>query len=208
MPAGCRQESCTVAETSACLLNHDPATCPNRITDVDSAAGVDAAALVPPLIEPKRNPQFPLSQTLNPTQARAMMGGRYCHLIGILGDPDAGKTAALVSLYLLLGRDRLSGFRFADSKTIMAFNDISQGALEWNEGKLPDQLTAHTEPAEDRSAGFLHLRLRQVDQHDPVDLLLPDLPGEWSTAMVDTSRVDRLEFLQRADVIWLMMDGR
>jgi hypothetical protein len=89
----------------------------------------------------------------------------------------------------------------------MAFNEISQGARDWNEGKLPDQLTVHTERADDRSAGFLHMRLVRQDRNEPVDLLLPDLPGEWSQEMVDKNRIDRLDFLKAADVVWLMMDG-
>src|SRR4029077_3525643 len=119
----------------------------------------------------------------------------------------AGKTAALVSLYLLASRAQLRGFGFADSRTLMAFNEISQGALDWNEGKLPDQLTQHTELADDRTAGFLHLRLRHEESEETCDFLLPDLPGEWTTSFVDKDRNDRLQFLKRADVIWLMMDG-
>jgi hypothetical protein len=205
MSTGCRQENCTVGETGTCLLNHDPATCPNRI--LEGSGTIDIGAEVAPLKEPVKNPRFPLSQSLGRTQLREMMGSRYCRLIGILGPPDAGKTAALVSLYLLLARDRLTGMHFADSRSLMAFDEISQGARRWNEGKLPEQLTAHTELAEDRGAGFLHLRLSR-DGKAPVDILLPDLPGEWTTAMVEHGRVDRLQFLKGADVIWLMVDGR
>jgi hypothetical protein len=92
-------------------------------------------------------------------------------------------------------------------KTLMAFNEISQGALNWNEGELPDQLTQHTELADDRTAGFLHLRLRHAESGEMRDFLLPDLPGEWTKSLVDKDRNDRLQFLKRADVIWLMMDG-
>ncbi|MNY02180.1 hypothetical protein D3C86_1347420 [compost metagenome] len=53
----------------------------------------------------------------------------------------------------------------------------------------------------------MHLRLH-ADERVPVDLLLPDLPGEWSTALIDTNRTDRLAFMEGADVIWLMLDGR
>lgn len=202
MVGTCTQENCTVAETGTCLLGNDPKTCPRRI----GSASVEAQ-IEPPLSEPVQRPRFPLSLTLTPDLTREMMGGRYCHVVGIVGAPDAGKTAALVSTYLLTARGRLSGFEYADSRSLRAFDEISQGARHWNEGKLPDQLTAHTELADDRSAGFLHLRLRPADGSDTVDLLLPDIPGEWTTALVDSSRTDRLQFLKRADVIWLMVDG-
>jgi hypothetical protein len=209
MPSGCHQENCTVATTGVCLLNNDAATCPNRSAAADEAnlAG-NAVRLAPPLKDPPKNPRFPLSLTLTPPQMRKMMGGRYCHLVGILGAPDAGKTAALVSLYLLTARSQLAGFTYADSRSLMAFDDISQGACRWNDGQIPEQLTVHTELTDERSAGFLHLRIKPADHGEAVDLLLPDLPGEWSTAMVDSARVDRLDFLKRADVVWLMVDGR
>lgn len=206
MSAACRQDNCTVGETGTCLLNNDPTTCPHRVT-TEGKGSLDVAAEVAPLHEPARNPSFPLSLTLTPALVRELMATRYCLLIGILGAPDAGKTAALVSLYLLLARNHLPGFSFADSRSLMAFDEISHGARRWNEGKLPDQLTAHTQMKDDRSAGFLHLRLKP-DGLEPVDLLLPDLPGEWTTALVDNGRADRLSFLKGADVIWLMVDGR
>jgi len=204
MAIGCDKESCTVAETNICLLNNPLDTCPHRKKTAD---GAGPPSIEPPLGQPEQNPRLPHSRTMTPTQARDLMAARYCTLVGILGDPDAGKTAALVSLYLLVSRAKLKGFDFSDSRTLMAFNEISQGALDWNEGQLPDQLTQHTELADDRTAGFLHLRLRRNTDGEALDFLLPDLPGEWSTSFVDKDRKDRLQFLKRADVIWLMMDG-
>jgi len=206
MSTACRQESCTVGETGACLLNNDPATCPHRIRG-DGDLPPDVRAETAPLEEPPKNPRFPLSLTLGPSQTNELMASRYCRLIGMLGAPDAGKTAALVSLYLLLARGKLGGFQFADSRTLMAFDEISAGARRWDEGKIPEQMTVHTELKDDRSAGFLHLRLRSNVQ-DSIDILLPDLPGEWTTSLVDNNRVDRLQFLKAADLVWLMIDGR
>ena len=89
----------------------------------------------------------------------------------------------------------------------MAFTEISQGTRRWNEGQLPEQLTTHTELAEDRTAGFLHLRLKHLNQSEVVDLFFPDLPGEWTTKLIEENRVDRFEFLKRSDVVWLVIDG-
>lgn len=206
MSTACKQESCTVGETGTCLLNNDPAICPHRIKS-DGSLAPDVSVETAPLQEPPKNPRFPLSLSLTPPQARELMASRYCRLIGILGAPDAGKTAALVSLYLLLARNKLTGIYFADSRTLMSFDEISAGARRWDEGKIPVQLTAHTELQDERSAGFLHLRLKP-DGQEPVDILLPDLPGEWTTSLVDKNRVDRLQFLKAADLVWLMVDGR
>ena len=209
MLSGCRQEECTVAETGACLFNNDPTTCPFQASEVvDSNSTKSEVELVLPLEEPEKKPQFPISLSLTLTQAREIMHGRYFNLVGILGPPNAGKTASLVSLYLLISRGRLAGFSYADSRTLMAFHEISQGARQWSEGQLPEQLTTHTELVDDRTAGFLHLRLKPSDREEALDLLFSDLPGEWTTALTDNNRVDRLKFLKRADVVWLVVDGQ
>ncbi|OWK22024.1 hypothetical protein AJ88_14085 [Mesorhizobium amorphae CCBAU 01583] len=72
------------------------------------------------LAEPEQNPSFQSSNTLTEDNLSLMMGGRYCTMIGIIGPPDSGKTAALVSLYLLLSHGRLAGFEYADSRSLMA----------------------------------------------------------------------------------------
>ena len=208
MIAGCSQDGCSVAETGICALELDP--CPHR-TNIDFEVGNEGDGaridLSAPIVVPPRNPTFPLSLTLSPEGARKLMAERYCHLVGIVGAPDAGKTAAIVSLYLMLAKAELSGFRYANSETLRGLDEISRGARQWNEGQLPDQLTERTEMVDDRQAGFLHVRVRSI-AGEMRDLLLPDLPGEWSNALIESNRTDRLDFLGRADVIWLMVDGR
>lgn len=204
MAIGCTKDNCTIADTGICLAENPPETCPFRMKA--PAAGELPVSPQPPLPKPEQTPRLPHSRSLTPSQAQELMAARYCTLVGILGDPDAGKTAALVSLYLLTSRAKLPGFVFADSRTLMAFNEISQGALDWDEDAPPQQFTQHTELADDRMPGFLHLRLRRGED-EKVDFLLPDLPGEWSQSFIDKDRKDRLQFLKRADVIWLMMDG-
>ena len=205
MLADCSQENCTVGTTGQCLLNHEPASgCPHYHALAQELESVMSDEL---LSEPVQNASFPSSNTLTEDGLSFLMSSRYCTMIGIIGPPDSGKTAALVSLYLLLSYGRLADIEFADSKSLMAFDEISRGARRWTDGSLPQQMTAHTELSDDRAAGFLHLRVRASSLEVPVDFLLPDLPGEWSTAMVEESRHDRLAFLHRADVIWLMVDG-
>ena len=209
MVAACKKPDCTVAQTGICLLNNNADTCPERLlAGIDPDASDSSELTVPPpLSAPQRNPQFPSSLTLTPDALSEACGGRFFRLIGILGAPDAGKTALLVSLYLLLSRNSLEGFKYADSMSLLAFDEVSRGARRWNQGKPPEQMTNHTEPPDHRTAGFLHLRLRNR-KSEAADILLPDLPGEWSTSFIDSNRVDRLGFLKAADVIWLMIDGR
>jgi hypothetical protein len=208
MDKSCLKPDCTVAQTGICLLNNDPNTCPERTIigmdkPVDNINTIDTALETPPT-----QSRFPSSLALSPEDAQVLMCKNYCYLIGILGAPDAGKTAALVSLYLLLAGNKLNGFEFRDSRSIRALDDISRGARRWNDGKTPEQMTAHTELADERSPGFMHLRLFQQSTTETVDFLLPDLPGEWSTSLIDLNRIDRMGFLKSADCIWIMVDGR
>lgn len=217
MSAACTLEGCTVADTHRCALENDPATCPNRVTAVRLMQGVAGAQPVasegvafgaPVLDAPAENPAFPRSTTLGTAVIDDMMSRKYVTIVGILGYPESGKTACLASLYLLASNDRLTGWSFADSCSLMAFEEISRGARRWNGGELPDQMTVHTEMADDRQPGFLHLRLKRHADGRCVDLALPDLPGEWTKDLVTTSRTDRFEFLRTADVLWVVVDGR
>src|SRR5690348_10200810 len=117
MANGCRNPNCTVGQTGICVLNNDPATCPERSRSERSETG----SLVPALEPPTRKPRFPSSSSLSPSEVKGLCGSHYCNLIGILGSPGAGKTALLVSLYLLLARRKLDNYKFLNSASIMAF---------------------------------------------------------------------------------------
>ncbi|WP_429279598.1 TRAFAC clade GTPase domain-containing protein [Paraburkholderia sp. GAS41] len=139
---------------------------------------------------------------------RAHLARRLCTQVGVLGFPDAGKTAALVSLYLLVSSNKLEGFEFRDCRTLMAFEQISRGARAWDKDSLPEQITNHTESVDGRTAGFLHFKLADLELQRDLEFFVPDLPGEWTTTLADSNRIDRLEFLRAVDVIWLFVNGQ
>tara|TARA_R110001592_G_scaffold3525_25_gene20089 strand:- start:1391 stop:2416 length:1026 start_codon:yes stop_codon:yes gene_type:complete len=216
METQCSRENCTVAETGKCLLSNDPQTCPERAgnnsdlieshaEEIADEASTDADST---LAEPEALPKFVSSLSLGVENVHELMQEQYCRVVGVLGTPDAGKTASLVSLYLLLAHDKLENFSFLNSKTLMAFEEISQGARRWNDGQTPEQMTSHTQIADGRSAGFLHLRLKEHKTDNIFDFILPDLPGEWTTSLIDSNRTDRLSFLKAAEVLWIMLDGQ
>lgn len=221
MSSACNFEGCTVGETGSCALERDPETCANRVGNEvatpgdpavvpsEASGGGGSFAIGAPVLErPAGMSSFPSSRTLGPDAISRMMASRYVTVVGILGDPESGKTACLASIYLMISNAKLDGWRFADSKSLMAFEDIARGAREWDQGNPPQQMTVHTELSDERRPGFLHLRLVRDADGRRFDLALPDLPGEWTTELVGTSRTDRFEFLKAAEAIWIVVDGR
>ena len=206
---GCLNSECTVAQTGICLLNYQPDECPNRVSDheedlTDDTSLTHDESVLP---TPEDTPRFPPSVALGVEDVRALMGKEYCRVIGLLGAPASGKTACLVSLYLLLAHNNVDGFTFADSKSLMALDKLSRGARIWD-GGMPEGMTTHTELRDGRSAGFLHFKLNRKSDCTQLHLLIPDLPGEWSTDLIDNNRTDRLKFLRAADAIWIMVNGQ
>lgn len=217
MTAECNFEGCTFGETGVCALERDPASCDHRINevhedlaeDVQSDIHVDHGELGSPVLgQPNLLTTLPPSHTLGPDAVSRMMASRYVTVVGILGDPDSGKTACLASTYLLIANAMLEGFTFANSQSLMAFEEIARGARDWNKGSPPEQMTMHTETSDDRRAGFLHLRLVRKSDGRRFDLALPDLPGEWTMKLVTSNQAARFEFIKAADVVWVVLDGR
>nr|WP_294810187.1 hypothetical protein [uncultured Sphingomonas sp.] len=132
---------------------------------------------------------------------------RPVRLIGLLGSPDAGKTMALVSMYLLAAAGKLKGYEYRNSESAFAFDDLSRGARAWAQGDMLDQIVPHTELADERRPGFLHLRLHSASIGSAVDIAFPDLPGEWTETLINKNVYDRLGFLRNADAIWIFVDG-
>jgi len=130
--------------------------------------------------------------------------------VGILGPSNAGKTCFLTSLYLQACHGMLPpGFRFAGSLTLQGFELRARRLRSWAKASLPEQLADHTVLTDPRRPAFMHLALdRSAQPGGRVELLLSDLPGEWSTQLInraDTAR--RFNFLERADTLVVVVEG-
>lgn len=209
-----------------CAMEKNPTTCEHRVNGPKSSipasssgnvqvAGpigdggeVDPIVGAPVLESTERAPAFPSSTTLGLDVVNRLARSRYLTSIGILGESNSGKTACVVSLYLLVSNGHLDGWTFANSVSLTGFEDISRAARVWNDGRPPDQITLHTEMADERQPGLLHMRLKRKRDGRRIDISLPDLPGEWTEALIKTSRSDRLEFMRSAEVMWLVVDGK
>jgi hypothetical protein len=201
----CSKQDCAIAATGKCLELHEPANCPNASV---SSAGPTAEKPPEPVKAAART--FPGANELGLKESREIMQGAYAHLVGILGAYDAGKTCMLNSLYLLASNAELAPrFRFAGSLTLAGFELRARRLRKWSNGQLPDQLAEHTTHADPRNPGLLHIALSDSKNGSRrIELLLTDLPGEWTTGLVKQShRAEQLEFLQRADGLVIAVDG-
>ncbi len=201
----CLKPNCTIAATGKCLELHEPTECPN----VRAATTVPVAEkLTGPAKEAAR--VFPPATELGLKDALTVMQGGYAHLIAILGATDAGKTCMLNALYLLASHAGLAPrFRFAGSLTLAGFELRNRRLRKWRNGKLPDQLADHTTHTDPRNPGLLHLALSDSVGLRRIELLLTDLPGEWTTGLIKQAQsAERFEFLQRADGVVIAVDSK
>ena len=153
---------------------------------------------------------FSAGLELGVEDAAEIMRARYSHLVGVLGSSDAGKTCYLLSLYLMASRGGLpKSHLFAGSRTLPGFEARARLLRMWKGGPLPDKLADHTTLTDPRQPGFLHLALRETGGAKRLhNVLLTDLPGEWSTNLVNRAATSaRFMFLRRADGIVLVVDG-
>ena len=202
----CKKEECTFAQTGVCVLDNDPKTCANIFTigsTEDLLSRFEIENTSPTLAKHR----FTSSYTFSSEQTEKYTAQQYCKIVGVLGVPGTGKTACLVSMYLMLAHDKLSKFKFRNSKTLMGFEEICAGARHWKLTDLPETLTTHTEILDERSAGFLHLSLYSKTIGSNVQLLIPDIPGEWTLSLINSDRTDRLAFLKSAECIWIMVNN-
>jgi hypothetical protein len=98
-------------------------------------------------------------------------------------------------------------YAFAGSLTLQGFDDRARLLRTWKDGILPEKLAEHTTLADPRSPGFLHIALQnRIGRR--LDLLLTDLPGEWTKALINRAdTAARFEFLKRADGLLVVLDG-
>jgi hypothetical protein len=212
MRLACSKQDCTVAATDTCLLLNIPAeTCPNVIIQADDEkqAPADGAASTEQSQEEVGRIFFSGFE-LGTSEAAEIMRANYGTVIAVLGQYDTGKTCFLASLYLMTAcRGIGDELGFAGSLTLNGLEMRARRLREWKEGALPKQLADHTVLADPRKPAIVHLGLRgRSNDRQRYDLLITDLPGEWSTDLIkDAGVADRFTFLKRADGIVIALDG-
>lgn len=209
----CVNADCTAAVTGRCLESYDsPAECPHFSPSpaADWQPAPEEPVPSPPPLATCPGRRFHPGLELGLEDVLRVTRARYTRLVGILGPANAGKTCFLTSLYLQATHGLLlPEFRFAWSETMQGFELRARRLRTWSGGRLPEQFADRTSLTDPRSPAFLHLALdRPRRPGGRVELLLSDIPGEWTTQLTNrSSAARRFDFLGRADAVILMVEG-
>jgi len=201
----CSKADCTVATTGTCLLGKPtPQECEYCRLIVTGQPEERESEKTQTLQDGRT---FHTGSELGTSDMLQVSSGSYTHIVGLMGSYNAGKTCFLLSLYLMASRQLLpKGYLFRRSLTLQGFEDRARKLREWRGGPLPQELADHTSLADERRPGFLHLGIAKNEER--IDLLLSDLPGEWTTSLINRAETaKRWEFLKRADGIIVVLDG-
>jgi energy-coupling factor transporter ATP-binding protein EcfA2 len=152
---------------------------------------------VPDLID------LPTGKELDEIGARKLEIARPVRLVVVAGPVGCGKTTLLTSLYELFQWSSVSGYSFAGSSTLPAFERRCYFSRTASERSEPD--TERTPFGEVR---YLHLRVCPEDLSREIDFLFTDVSGEtFERARDSTLECQRLTFLRQADHFLLLLDS-
>ncbi|WP_233874694.1 TRAFAC clade GTPase domain-containing protein [Paraburkholderia adhaesiva] len=122
-------------------------------------------------------------------------------VVGIAAGPETGKTTMIATIYELLHRGRLAGYRFAGSETLRGYEERCHLARIASNGDAPDT------PRTPRAAQLNFTHLRIATRSGIRDLIFSDRSGEhFDTAVDQPVQIGEFAELGRADVILLLID--
>ncbi len=146
---------------------------------------------------------LPTGKELDESGAQKLEVARPVRLVVIAGPVGCGKTTLLTSLYELFQWGPVSGYSFAGSSTLPAFERRCYFSRTASERTEPD--TERTPFGEVR---YLHLRVCPEDLSREIDFLFTDVSGEtFERARDSTVECQQLTFLRQTDHFLLLMDS-
>lgn len=205
----CNQAGCPLGSTGECLEGFDdPHRCPHAKPGVVqpkvSTEEVAEDGEVGPAEVMEDWLQLPGGYELTIGEAGEVTSRSEACVVMFAGEPDAGKTTLIATIYELLSNDVIDDFRFAGSETILAFERACFPSRIASGNVKPDTMrTRHPRPR------FYHLCLRPVAaEGQRKHLLLGDVSGEtFRRASDDLAEAKKLHILRRVDAFVLILDG-
>lgn len=182
MKPHCRNLECAIVDTGRCTRGHaDHLRCPSWEEEPKVAPGQEKAN------RPERGAGD------EPFDEMAYFRGGYLHwndidhyfreakrtVVTIVGEHQSGKTTLLGMLYLLLlNGHEIPGWRFHYCFSLKAWEALAQVKRYVPAHTV---LANHARTSAQRGGQMLHLSLKSVGRAKAMNLLLPDLAGEFFT---------------------------
>ena len=206
----CNQEGCPLRTQGTCLEGvDDPHDCPHvkaqNVPDQLAAETSTEDEDTDLLAQPADWMSLSGGYELTVREADTITLQYDTRLVVFAGEPDAGKTTLMATIYELLSRGTVSQHRFAGTESILAFeracfpSRIASGNLK--------PTTTHTKHMRPR---FYHLSLldESDEAHTKRHFLFADISGEAFLRASDTEEeAHKLHFIKRANRFVLLLDG-
>jgi hypothetical protein len=203
----CQQLGCPLSRSGTCLEGlDDPHDCPHvkerpktPQPPAEDEEGFDESVALTSDWKPVGG-----GYELTVEEASEVTAEHEAKVIVLAGEPDAGKTTLLATIYELFSKGDVPEYSFAGTQTILAFERacFPSRTASGNHKPVTDR-TRHTRPR------FYHLSLREAGEtRTRKHLLIGDISGEvFQRASDNQAEAEKLSFLKRADVFVLMLDG-
>ena len=215
----CQQAGCSFAKDGTCLEGlSDPSQCPHLVSlsavvpektkrsDEEQLDGADAETNeIEEEVSIENWLPLPDGYELGIAAARRITGAQEAHVVVLAGEPAAGKTTLIASLYEKFCEGPFASLQFTGSNTLLAFERACHLSRTSSEAEEPD-----TQPTKGLHPRFFHLLVRDPGASESEHhILLTDLSGEaYQRATNHTEDAKKLSFIRRADAFLLLLDGK
>ena len=202
--AACSNPACTFEQTGICFNAADlgdDGVCPDL---GEAPAGREVKDVS---VQPPPETRFWTGTALGIAEFREEGWHPDPRLLLVAGIEDAGKTCLLVATWVCLANGVLPRpWRFAGSRTLVAWQQLTDKAFEWRGGE--GRILPHTSAIDMRAGAFLHLELSPDHGTTRTSVLITDFPGQWFQDWVaDSSQaVGRLDVLGTPAGVYLCVD--
>jgi hypothetical protein len=202
VPLHCVQPGCTFDDDGVCLEGIPKGVnCPHR-TPVTEGDAEETDSTVPSLVA-EAWISLPDGYELTFDSTGLITRASEAKVVVLAGEPDAGKTTLVTCIFEHFSKGMYAGQRVAWSETVLAFERIC-----YRSRISSDAENADTERTKGLTPRFFHLQLQNKESGKFTDLLVTDVSGEAYRRALDSQEdALRLQFIKRADVFVLLLDG-
>lgn len=148
---------------------------------------------------------LPSGHELDEDTVVAVCAAKLARLVVLAGPAESGKTTLLATIYQRFQQKPFADFRFAGSRSLLAFERVSHDSRLESRRREPE--TSRTPYTANRR--YLHLALGETHSAGVHNLLVTDLAGEhFRRAAKSEEECKKLVLSTRADHFAVLVDGK